>query len=109
MTVRHLLDCPYEFLAISVANFMGGMASYLGSAWVKNIALGNDETNGRRLEDLAVIVYFGVGTIFAGSVFNLLLASKNKESNRTGDVFEEFAPRHRKKNEVHRGIGVVDR
>jgi hypothetical protein len=90
MTVRHLLDGPYEFLAISVANFLAGMASYLGSAWVRNISLGNVEGNGRRLEDLAVIVYFSVGLIAAASAFNLWILCKARERTLNGEVLEEL-------------------
>jgi len=88
MTVRHLLDGPYEFLAISVADFLAGMASYLGSAWVRNISLGNVGGNGRRLEDLAVIAYFGVGLIAAGSAFNLWILCKARERRLNGEVLK---------------------
>ena len=102
MTARHLLDGPYEFLAISVANFLAGMASYLGSAWVRNISLGNVEGNGQRLEDLAVIVYFGVGLIAAGSAFNMWILCKARERGLNGEVLEGLQWQPEKQDEAAR-------
>lgn len=102
MTARHLLDGPYEFLAISVANFLAGMASYLGSAWVKNVSLGNIEGNGRRLEDLAIVVYFGVGLIAAGSAFNLWIMCKARERRLNGEVLEGLQWQPEKQDQADR-------
>ncbi|KAF2623768.1 hypothetical protein BU25DRAFT_349395 [Macroventuria anomochaeta] len=82
----HLLEAPYEILTLSVAIFIGGIASYLGSAWVRNIGLGNDENNGRKWDDVMVIVAFVIPTVFAIVLFNTLLGSKDEESRKTGDV-----------------------
>jgi hypothetical protein len=42
LTAHTLLDAPYELLTIAVANFVGGMTAYLGSAWVNGIQLSHN-------------------------------------------------------------------
>jgi hypothetical protein len=71
MAALNLLDSPYELLSISIANIVGGMAAYLGSAGLYRVRLGV----GGRLGDMAVIVAFAVGTGFAFSLFPLLLGA----------------------------------
>ncbi|KAF3037678.1 hypothetical protein E8E12_007583 [Didymella heteroderae] len=76
------------------------MASYLDSAWVRNMSLGKVEGNGRRLEDLAIIVYFGVGLIAAGSAFNLWILCKARERRLNGEVLEGLQWQPEKQDEA---------
>ncbi|KAJ8114296.1 hypothetical protein OPT61_g3791 [Boeremia exigua] len=86
LAAHYLLEAPYEILTLSVAVFMGAIVAYLGSAWVRRIGLGNDQNNGRKLEDIAVISTFSIATIVAILVFNMLIGSKKLESRKTGHV-----------------------
>ncbi|KAF2026323.1 hypothetical protein EK21DRAFT_74388 [Setomelanomma holmii] len=86
MAALNLLDSPYELLSIAIASMMGGVAAYLGSAWVYEVRL----SAGGRLGDVAVIVAFAVGTVFAFALFPALLGSKAKEIKVAGRVLEGF-------------------
>ncbi|KAH7064135.1 hypothetical protein BKA63DRAFT_179261 [Paraphoma chrysanthemicola] len=85
----NLLDSPYELIGIAIACMMGGMGAYLGSAWVEGVAL----STGGRLGDIAVLVVFSVGTVFAFALFPLLLGSKAREIKRVGKGVEGFERR----------------
>jgi hypothetical protein len=89
LTAHTLLDAPYELLTIAVANFVGGMTAYLGSSWVNGVQLSHNGGSFLRGDGVA-IVYFGVGTGFAFTLFPLLLGSKAKESEAARDVLEDF-------------------
>jgi hypothetical protein len=85
MAALNLLELPYEFLSIAIANLVGGMATYLGSAWVYGVSLGV----GSRLGDVAIIVGFAVVIGYGVSLFPLLLGYKSREIRAAGSVLTE--------------------
>jgi hypothetical protein len=85
MAALNLLEMPYEFLSIAIANLVGGMATYLGSAWVYGVSLGV----GSRLGEMAIIVGFAIVIGYAAVLFPLLLGYKSRETRATGSVLSE--------------------
>lgn len=71
-----LLEAPYELLYLAVSNFVVGISVYMVSVWKDQLPV-QKETGG--LEGLAVLVYFVVGTLFAFTLFPVLLGSKDYE------------------------------
>jgi hypothetical protein len=88
MAALNLLELPYEFLSIAIANLVGGMATYLGSAWVYGVSL----SVGSRLGDVAIIVGFAVVIGYGVSLFPLLLGYKSREIRAVGSVLAEPGP-----------------
>ncbi|KAF1941228.1 hypothetical protein EJ02DRAFT_207201 [Clathrospora elynae] len=76
-----LLESPYEFISLAVANFVAGVSAYMWSAWANGLKLHQEEG---ALTGVAVLVYFAVGTGFAFTMFPLLLGSKDRESRAVG-------------------------
>lgn len=86
-TALCLMESPYEYLSMAIANFIAGMAAYVGSAWLNGVRLHAE--NGE-LTELAVVVYFAVGTGFAFTLFPVLLGCKDRESRAVGDELDGF-------------------
>lgn len=82
-----LLESPYEYLSIAIVNFVVGVSAYLGSAYFKGLSLHSEKGV---LTNIAVIVYFAVGTGFAFSLFPLLLGTKDKEYRSIRDTLENL-------------------
>ncbi|KAH9864203.1 hypothetical protein J1614_010137 [Plenodomus biglobosus] len=86
-----LLESPYEYLGIAVSNFLTGMAAYMAGAWLDGRDL---QTKDGALKETAVLVYFGVGTGFAMTMFPILLGMKDRESKAVGQVLPGFKNFH---------------
>lgn len=79
-----LLNSPYEYLGIAVTNFLVGVAAYMAGAWLDDRELHTDRDG--MLKEAAVLVYFGVGTLFAMTMFPMLLGMKDRESRGVGQA-----------------------
>ncbi|KAL6711037.1 hypothetical protein ACN47E_006912 [Coniothyrium glycines] len=82
-----LLEAPYEYLSIAIVNFVVGVAAYLGSAFFSGIRLHSEKG---LLPELAVLIYFAVGTGFAFSMFPLLLGTKDRENRITRQTLDDL-------------------
>jgi hypothetical protein len=90
LAAQHLLDAPYEFLSVSIASFVAGMAAYLGSAWWNDVQLSPGAT---KFGDGVVTMHFIVATGFAFVLFPLLLGKKSSEAKEAKAMLRDFEQR----------------
>jgi hypothetical protein len=100
LTSLTLMEAPYEYISLAVANFVAGMAAYLWSSWSRGLAMQYEKS---WATGMAVLVYFAVGTGFAFSMFPVLLGSNEREIAVAGYAMEGFD----KREDVDKGEEVV--
>lgn len=104
MVAHQLLHAPYELVGISLTAFIGGLGTYLGSAWLRDVEISVRIAAGKSVQvgNLGVLVCYLVGTGFACAMFGFLVGGKSVEMRdavvRMEDLFQSPVTRVRERN-----------